>query len=209
MNATRRDTDRYDSNLEPHPEGGYYREIFRSALPGRRRSTDAVRAPRSRLSTTCCRGGAVSRWHRVTSDEVWHLYEGGPLEVLELDAGLRPAHAPPAGRGSQAPVRTIAAGHWQFAHATVERIRTDGLHGEPRCSISPISRCSRTKQAARRARALDVAGSCFAHLRAEPESKQGRVDGAGKLLKLPREWPPASPNQNLTTMRWAGWLSPK
>ena len=41
----------------------------------------------------------MSRWHRVTSDEVWHLYEGGPLEVLELDADRHCAHATSAGRG--------------------------------------------------------------------------------------------------------------
>ena len=31
-------------------------------------------------------GGTFSRWHQVASDEVWHLYEGGPLELLELSA---------------------------------------------------------------------------------------------------------------------------
>ena len=30
----------------------------------------------------------MSRWHRVASDEVWHHYEGRPLELLVADAGL-------------------------------------------------------------------------------------------------------------------------
>ena len=74
-------------NLERHPEGGYYREIFRSA--------DLVspadgRGPRAALTTIyfLLPAGTISRWHRVTSDEVWHLYEGGPLEVLSVDPQL-------------------------------------------------------------------------------------------------------------------------
>ena len=75
--------------LERHPEGGYYREIFRSA--------DLVepadgRGPRAALTTIyfLLPAGITSRWHRVTSDEVWHLYEGGPLEVLRRPRVQRP-----------------------------------------------------------------------------------------------------------------------
>src|SRR6185369_15637793 len=74
-------------NLERHPEGGYYREIFRS--------TDLVapadgRGPRAALTTIyfLLPAGIVSRWHRVASDAVWHLYEGGPLEVLSVDPAI-------------------------------------------------------------------------------------------------------------------------
>jgi predicted cupin superfamily sugar epimerase len=77
--------------LAPHPEGGYYRELFRSSssvTPG-----DA-RSERSALTTIyfLLVNDMYSRWHRVRSDEVWHLYEGGPLEVMELDVELR-AHS--------------------------------------------------------------------------------------------------------------------
>src|SRR5262249_13921358 len=56
--------------------------------------------------------GHVSRWHAVSSDEVWHLYEGGPLELIvappdlseierirlaSVGAKERPAHTVPAG----------------------------------------------------------------------------------------------------------------
>ena len=103
--------------LMPHPEGGFYRELFRSAAP----VTPADgRGERAALTTIyfLLPEGAVSRWHRVTSDEVWHLYEGGPLELLELDdagAALRRHRLAPVGDEDGAPVRTIPAGAWQAA----------------------------------------------------------------------------------------------
>jgi len=102
--------------LEPHPEGGFYREVFRSAS----QVTPADhRGPRAALTTIyfLLAEGSVSRWHRVTSDEVWHLYEGGPLELLELSASgddLTRHQLGPVGAG-EAPVHTIRAGNWQAA----------------------------------------------------------------------------------------------
>jgi predicted cupin superfamily sugar epimerase len=74
--------------LQPHPEGGFYREIFRSRTP----VTPADgRGSRASLTTIhfLLTSETVSRWHRVSSDEVWNLYEGGPLELLELDVAAR------------------------------------------------------------------------------------------------------------------------
>ena len=114
-------------SLEPHPEGGYYREIFRSA--------DLVtpadgRGPRAALTTIyfLLPAGTISRWHRVTSDEVWHLYEGGPLEVLSVD----PAFSALSRHELQtrAPVCTVAASHWQAA-------RTLGDYALVGCTVGP------------------------------------------------------------------------
>jgi predicted cupin superfamily sugar epimerase len=115
--------------LEPHPEGGFYREIFRSArlvtpLDGR--------GARSALTTIyfLLPGGAVSRWHRVTSDEVWHLYEGGPLEVLEIDAACGRLTSHRLDADSETPVCTVAADCWQAARA----LRDYALVG---CTVGP------------------------------------------------------------------------
>lgn len=69
-------------DLSPHPEGGYYRETFRSACQ--------VRTPdagRKRCAGTgiyfLLPAGVCTNWHRVRSDELWHFYEGDPV-VLEV-----------------------------------------------------------------------------------------------------------------------------
>jgi predicted cupin superfamily sugar epimerase len=103
--------------LRPHPEGGFFREIFRS---GAQVEPEDARGSRAALTTIyfLLTEGSVSRWHQVASDEVWHLYEGGPLELLELSpAGydLFRHRLSPLGTDGGAPVRTIPAGQWQAA----------------------------------------------------------------------------------------------
>jgi predicted cupin superfamily sugar epimerase len=118
--------------LEPHPEGGYYREVFRS----KNLLTPADgRGARAALTTIyfMLPAGVVSRWHRVTSDEVWHLYEGGPLELHELDAAcqtLSNHRLGPFAENLQAPVHTIAAGNWQAA-------RPLGNYALVGCTVAP------------------------------------------------------------------------
>jgi len=113
--------------LERHPEGGYYREIFRAA--------DLVqpadgRGPRAALTTIyfLLPAGIVSRWHRVISDEVWHLYEGGPLEVISVDPEFTAVSRHKL--ESRAPVCTVAASHWQAA-------RTLGDYALVGCTVGP------------------------------------------------------------------------
>ncbi len=65
--------------LQPHPEGGYFREVLRSdsrvlASDGRERS--ALTSIHFLL-----RDGEISRWHRVQSDELWVWLEGAPLAL--------------------------------------------------------------------------------------------------------------------------------
>ncbi len=116
--------------LEPHPEGGHYRERFRSP--------EQVRASggrhRSALTTIyfLLRVGELSRWHVVSSDEAWHFYEGDPLELITFDpdgtALTRTVLAPPGGTGE--PVHVVPAGHWQAA-------RTLGAYSLTGCTVGP------------------------------------------------------------------------
>jgi len=107
--------------LTPHPEGGYYRELFRSGVTV---NPADGRGRRTALTTIyfLLPADAISRWHRVQSDEVWHYYEGAPLELL-----LMPANNPTVERavlgpcnGSQAPVYWVPAGWWQAARSLGE-----------------------------------------------------------------------------------------
>ncbi len=62
-------------NLAPHPEGGYYRQTWRSA------ATDASgRAMASSVLFLLPRGEA-SRWHRVDGEELWIHQAGSPLTL--------------------------------------------------------------------------------------------------------------------------------
>jgi uncharacterized protein len=103
-------------DLRPHPEGGFYRQIFRSAVQV---TPMDQRGPRAALTTIyfLLPAGSFSRWHQVASDEVWHLYEGG-LELFELSESGQIAvrhRLGPVGNGTDAPVCTISAGIWQAA----------------------------------------------------------------------------------------------
>jgi predicted cupin superfamily sugar epimerase len=107
--------------LAPHPEGGFYRELFRSRRMVR---TDDGRSERWAATTIyyLLRGTDVNRWHRVASDEIWHWYEGAPIELHLLDAQLTRARTEmlgPVGAPS-APVRVVPAGCWQAVRCTGE-----------------------------------------------------------------------------------------
>jgi len=82
--------------LEPHPEGGHYRELYRAdegvpaaALPPR------FRGPRS-FSTAIyflLEGETFSALHTIQSDELWHHSEGAALRIVTIDdAGAREDH---------------------------------------------------------------------------------------------------------------------
>jgi len=64
--------------LEPHPEGGWFRETFRDET-----------GPQGRAHSTVIlfllADGEVSHWHRVDSVEVWHWYGGAPLALKVAD----------------------------------------------------------------------------------------------------------------------------
>jgi uncharacterized protein len=125
-------------DLRPHPEGGFYREIFRSGAQVR--PADG-RGPRAALTTIyfLLPEGTFSRWHRVASDEVWHLYEGGPLELLQLSApghDLARHRLGPVGGDAEAPVHAVPAGTWQAARPASGRAGYAG-YALVGCTVGP------------------------------------------------------------------------
>jgi predicted cupin superfamily sugar epimerase len=104
--------------LVAHPEGGYYSEVYRS--PAVVKPADG-RETRRALTTIyfLLPRGEVSRWHRVHSDEVWHFYEGAPLELWTTkDLSLIDRHRLGSVEPGQAPVAVVPAGCWQAARST-------------------------------------------------------------------------------------------
>ena len=86
--------------LQPHPEGGWYRQVYKSSERVTRHSDDAQRSAITTIYFLLVEG-TFSRPHVVQSDEVWHFYEGDPLELtvgderVTLDANHR-VHVVPA-----------------------------------------------------------------------------------------------------------------
>ena len=73
--------------LIPHPERGYYVETYRAALAVDARPHGGPRAASTAIYFLVTRAQPTTYLHRLKSDEVFHLYEGGPLDVLMLGAG--------------------------------------------------------------------------------------------------------------------------
>jgi len=94
--------------LQPHPEGGWYRQLFKSPSRVTRQSDGADRSAITTIYFLLVEG-TFSRWHRVDSDEVWHFYEGDPLELLIR--GAEPVILDADNR-----VHVVPAHAWQSAH---------------------------------------------------------------------------------------------
>jgi uncharacterized protein len=71
-------------DLQPHPEGGFFRETYRAADNVRREPSADLRSASTAIYYLLC-DGAHSAWHRIRSDEVWHFYAGDPLNVYVLE----------------------------------------------------------------------------------------------------------------------------
>jgi hypothetical protein len=101
-------------DLEPHPEGGHFRETLRDT------ATVASGADPARAASTAIyfllRAGEVSRWHRVDAAEVWHWYAGAPLALTLADAeGRRDIRLGPELAAGERPQAVVPAGAWQQA----------------------------------------------------------------------------------------------
>lgn len=74
-------------DLKPHPEGGYYKETYRSqesinvhALPGRFTSDRCF----STAIYFLLENGNFSAFHRIKSNECWHFYAGNGLLIYTI-----------------------------------------------------------------------------------------------------------------------------
>ncbi|POM24722.1 hypothetical protein BTM25_33560 [Actinomadura rubteroloni] len=122
-------------DLLPHPEGGWFRETWRTAprftpsgYPGERAAATAIHF--------LLPPGEESIWHAVRSDELWLWHHGGPLTLLLGGTGDRPGTPTAltlgpdlaAGHAFQG---LVPAGHWQAARpATAEEVLVS-------CVVSP------------------------------------------------------------------------
>ena len=98
--------------LQPHPEGGWYRETFRAPASGARCAVTAIHF--------LLEAGQQSHWHRVDADEIWCWHAGSPLAL-----GIAPGAGGAARWQSlggdvlsgDAVQAVVPAGDWQAARA--------------------------------------------------------------------------------------------
>lgn len=106
-------------DLLPHPEGGWFRETWRTAA---RVQPDGYSGERATATAIyfLLPPGEESLWHAVASDELWLWHRGGPLTLVLGGAGDRPASSSALILGpgldiGHRPQALVPAGHWQSA----------------------------------------------------------------------------------------------
>src|SRR6516162_11803701 len=116
-------------DLKPHPEGGWYREIYRSGD-----CVQTTRGVRSAITMIyyLLERSQIARWHVVDADEIWHFYEGSPLELLAYDTQARKIVRSVLSHTNEdhEPVAVIRRGLWQAA-------RSLGEFSLVGCSVGP------------------------------------------------------------------------
>jgi len=113
-------------HLAPHPEGGYFAEDHRSplAVPWQ----GAERSAGTHIHYLLGEEGQSS-WHRIDADEIWHLYEGGPLELHLLEADFSSHRLVRLAAGENY-MQVVPAGTWQAAYC-------QGLYVLVGCTVFP------------------------------------------------------------------------
>jgi predicted cupin superfamily sugar epimerase len=117
-------------SLAPHPEGGFFRQTFRSPLTvpahgGTRAASTAI--------YYLLPAGELSALHRVRSDEIWHWYAGSPLTFhrLDDDGGHRVTLLGGDVARGQEPQVIVPADTWQAAQASPDGWSLCG------CTVAP------------------------------------------------------------------------
>ena len=114
--------------LQPHPEGGWYRETFRSA----ERVTTSRGGTRSAATAIyfLLTAETFSAFHRLSSDETWHFYRGDPIAIEIIDAGGR--HEKRVIGAGDALQTTVPAGAHFASH-----VDTPGGYALVGCDVAP------------------------------------------------------------------------
>ncbi|GJE15746.1 cupin domain-containing protein [Methylobacterium marchantiae] len=114
--------------LQPHPEGGHYRETFRDPKEIDGRSVGSAIYYLLDL-------GETSEWHRVDAAEIWFWHAGAPMVITTSPNGhdATATYLGPDLAHGQHPQIVVPAGHWQTATSL-------GSWTLVSCTVSPAFR---------------------------------------------------------------------
>lgn len=108
--------------LQPHPEGGWYRQTWVGPEIGGRASGTAI--------LFLLRAGVRSHWHRVDADEIWLWHAGVPLILTMGEERATEHRLGPEVLGGEMPQIVVPAGWWQAARSLGEWTLVS-------CTVSP------------------------------------------------------------------------
>ncbi|NOQ25074.1 MAG: cupin domain-containing protein [Bacteroidales bacterium] len=113
--------------LLPHPEGGYYSEVYRS-----KQEVSSLVVGENRNAVThiyfLLKKGQFSRFHKVHHDEIWNFYEGSPLKIIEFNG--EKIEEKFIGKDTGSYVSVVEGGIFQAAETT-------GLYTLVGCTVAP------------------------------------------------------------------------
>ena len=104
--------------LIAHPEGGYFREVYRSEEKIKIDDTGNERCWLTDIYFLLTKND-ISRFHRIKHDEIWHFYEGAPLLLIEIHPNTLDIKETTISSSGPSPVykHCIKGDTWQAAHS--------------------------------------------------------------------------------------------
>jgi predicted cupin superfamily sugar epimerase len=121
--------------LKAHPEGGWYKEIYRSELIIAKECLPENFSGNRAVATSIyflLEKDNVSRFHRIRSDEIWHFYAGDPVHIHLINVGgeLRTLCLGNEPEKGCYPQQMVPAGYWFASEST-------GEYSLAGCTVSP------------------------------------------------------------------------
>ncbi|SDK44847.1 hypothetical protein SAMN05421823_102756 [Catalinimonas alkaloidigena] len=123
--------------LQAHPEGGWYRELYRADESVAADALPARYGARRTFGTAIyylLDNRTFSAFHRILSDEIWHFYAGDPLTlyVISPAGDIRTEKLGPKPMAGEQFQLVIPHGHWFAA-----RVEPPGRYALLGCTVSP------------------------------------------------------------------------
>lgn len=126
-------------DLKPHPEGGYFKEVYRSQMILEKKSLPEEYSGGRNCSTSIyflLTSDTFSAFHKIHQDEIWHFYKGAPIQIHMISPGGEYSDVIIGNdfNTNQTPQFVVPGNFW-FAASTIENDNHDyGLVG---CTVAP------------------------------------------------------------------------
>lgn len=124
-------------NLHPHPEGGFFKEVYRSEEV----ISQSALAEKYDGERNCCTSiyfmltaDSFSAFHRINQDEIWHFYQGGTIDlhIISPQGEHRLVKVGADLLNGEVPQVVVLAGHWFAA-----KVSGDQDYALVGCTVSP------------------------------------------------------------------------